>query len=290
MILITGATGHLGKAAVDFLLKKISASEIAVLVRDTSKASDLLAKGVDVRQGDYDDYASLVKAFKGIDKLYLVSGSDIVKRSQQQANAVKAAKEAGVQHVVYTSFQRNNETESSPIALVAKAHIDTEKLLKASGLTYTILKHSLYMDMLPIFIGDKVLQTGTIFQPAGEGKVSFASRLDMAEAAATILTTSGHENKSYEISGNSSYSYNDVAKIITEVSGKKITYVSPSQETFQAELTKAGVPAEYIGLFASFSEAIKQGEFDKPDATLEKLLGRKPTALKEYLKGVYGTK
>jgi NAD(P)H dehydrogenase (quinone) len=258
------------------------------LVRDKSKVSDLLSKGVDVRQGDYNDYASLVKAFAGIDKLYFVSGSDVINRLQQHTNVVNAAGEAGVKHVVYTSFQRKNETETSPIALVAKSHIGTEKLLKASGLTYTILKHTIYTDMLPIFIGDQVTNTGTIFLPAGDGKMVFASRSDMAEAAAAILTTTGHENKSYEITGNVAYSYNDIAKIITELTGKKITYVSPAREVYQQELSKAGVPAEYIGIFASFSEAMKQGEFDVPDTTLEKLLGRKPTAPKEFLKAVYG--
>jgi NAD(P)H dehydrogenase (quinone) len=287
MILITGATGQLGKAAIDFLLTKVPASSLAVLVRDASKATEFKTKGINIRVGDYNDYASLVSALKGVDKMYFISSSDIANRLQQQANVVKAAKVSGVKHVVYTSFQRKNETDTSPIALVAQAHIQTEKLLKESGLTYTILKHSLYTDMLPMFIGDKVLETGIIFQPAGSGKVSFATRADMAEAGAVILTTTGHENKVYEISGTASYSYHQIAEIISGLSGKNITYVSPTSEEFRQELTKAGVPADYVGVFTSFSEAIKQGEFDFPDATLEKLLGRKPVSPKDFLKGVY---
>lgn len=287
MILISGATGHLGKAAIDVLLTKVPASSLAVLVRDASKATEYKTKGIDIRIGDYNDYASLAKAFKGVDKLYFISSSDIAHRLQQQTNVVRAAKDSGVKHVVYTSFQRKNETETSPIALVAQAHIQTERLLKESGLTYTILKHSLYADMLPMFIGDKVLETGIIFQPAGNGKVSFATRTDMAEAGAVILTTKDHENKVYEISGASSYSYNDVAEAIGSLTGKKITYISPTSEEFQQELTNAGVPAEYVGVFASFSEAIRQGEFDFPDSTLETLLGRKPVSLKDFLKTVY---
>lgn len=287
MILITGATGHLGKTTIDFLLKKTSPSNIAVLVRDISKAAELSKRGLSVRQGDYNDFSSLVKAFQGIDKLYFVSGTDVANRELQQANVVNAAKEAGIRHVIYTSFQRRNETETSPIAFVSKSHLSTEKLLKDSGLTYTILKHTLYLDMLPMFIGEKAMERGTIVQPAGNGKVSYASRTDMAEAAANILSTPGHENKIYEISGNESYSYSDIATIISELTGKQITYVSPTHEVFHQELTKAGVPAEYIGLFASFSEGVKQGEFDFPDNTLEKLLGRKPLSAREFLKSVY---
>lgn len=290
MILVTGATGHLGKAAAEQLLKKTSPSNIAVLTRDAVKVSDLALKGVQVRTGDYNDYASLVKAFKGVEKLYFVSGTDVVNRVQQHTHVVKAAQEAGVKHVVYTSFQRKNESDTSPIALVAKSHIHTEKLLKESGLAYTILKHTIYMEMLPIFMGDKVLETGVIFQPSGDGKVAFASRPDMAEAAANVLTSSGHEHKVYEISGPVSYTYHDVAAIISEVTGKKITYTSPTPEVFKQVLAKAGVPPEYIGVFASFGEGIRQGEFDLPDNTLERLLGRKPVSLREYLQVVYGKK
>jgi len=287
MILVTGATGPLGNGVVEFLLKKTPASNIAALVRDPAKAEALKARGVEIRVGDYSNYDSLVKAFKGIDQLYFVSGNDIQNRSTQQANVVRAAKEAGIKHVLYTSFQRKNETASSPIALVAQTHLETESALKTSGIPYTILKHTLYTDMLPIFIGDKVLETGVIFQPAGGGKVTFATRADMAEAAANILTSQGHENKEYEIAGSKAWSYQEIAGIISEITGKSINYISPTQEAFRQELTKAGVPDHYIGLFAGFGEGIKQGEFDQTDPTLEKLLGRKPTSVREFLQKVY---
>ena len=144
MILVTGATGPLGKAVVESLLKKTPASNITALVRDPAKSEALKEQGVDIRQGDYNNYDSLVKAFTGIDKLYFVSGNDIPNRSTQQANVVRAAKQAGVKHILYTSFQRKNETFSSPIALVAQSHLQTEKALKESGIPYTILKHTLY--------------------------------------------------------------------------------------------------------------------------------------------------
>lgn len=287
MILITGATGHFGKATIDFLLTKgIPAGSIAALVRDQAKAGDLISKGISTRLGDYNDYASLVAAFTGVEKLLLISGTDIENRFQQQKNAVNAAKEAGVKHLLYTSFTRKNETGSSPIAFVAKSHIDTENIIKASGIAYTILKNALYADALPMFLGDKVLETG-VFLPAGEGKASFATRQDMAEAAAAILTGSDHENKEYVLAGDNNYSLNDVATFLSELTGKEIPYTSPEMAVYTETLTKAGVPLEYAGVFAGFGAAIAQGEFETTATDLTTLLQRKPTTLKEYLQSVY---
>ena len=286
-ILITGATGQLGKEVADALLKTVDPSAIAVLARDASKAADLKARGVEIRIGDYSDYTSLVNAFKGIDKLYFVSGSDIPSRVEQHRNVVKAAKEAGVKHVVYTSFQRKNETASSPIAMVAEGHLAAEEALKASGLTYTILKHGLYMDMLPVFMGDKVLESGLIYQPAGEGKTAYVTRRDFAEAGAAVLTGTGHENKVYEAYASKTYSYQDIARILSSLTGKEIAYVSPGTEEFIQTLTGAGVPMEFAGMFAGFAEAIKQGEFEDTSHFLEDVLGRKLTTAEEYLKQVY---
>ncbi len=287
MVLITGSTGHLGKETINFLLRKIPVNNIAGLARDLAKAESLKKAGVNIRQGDYDDYESLVKAFDGVDKLYFISGSDIAKREAQHINVIKAAKETGVNQVVYTSFQRKTEDGSSPIAFLAKAYINTEKELIFSGLTYTILKHSLYMDALPMFMGEKVIETGRIFLPAGDGKVSFAARTDMAEAASSILTGPGHENKIYEIAGSTSYSFANIAEILSKLSRKKIVYIDAGTETFKQELTKAGVPEDTINFSVSFCQAIKKGEFDFPDPTLEKLLGRKPVTMNDFLKTVY---
>lgn len=288
-ILVTGATGHLGKAVVEALLKKTAASNIVLLARDPEKLKHFAEKGVELRKGDYDDPASLANAFKGIDKVYFVSGSDIQNRSQQQLNVVKAAKEAGVKHVFYTSFQRKDETAASPIAFIAQSHIETENALKDSGLAYTILKHGLYTDMLPLYMGEKVIENGIIYQPAGEGKTAFALRADMGEAAANLLLSEGHESKTYEIAGSVSVSYEEIAAMLSEITGKPIRYVSPPAAEFRETLGKAGVPEMYVNLFAGFAEAIRVGEFDFPDPTLEKILGRKPVSVKEYLAGVYGS-
>ena len=288
-ILVTGATGHLGKAVTESLLKKTDAAKISILVRDAEKDADFKAKGVDVRVGDYSDYASLVKAFKGIDKLYMVSGNDLANRIQQQDNVVNAAKEAGVKHVVYTSYQRKNETDSSPIAFVGNGHLNTEHQLKASGLTYTILQHGIYADMIPIFAGEHLLENKTIYLPAGDGKTAYALRTDQAGAGANVLldTTGKYDNKSIELAGAEALSWGDVAAIISEITGETIVYVSPSNEEFTETLTKFGVPAEYIGLFAGFSNAAKEGEFDSVTNNLKTILGREPVSVKEYLQSVY---
>jgi NAD(P)H dehydrogenase (quinone) len=287
MILVTGANGHFGKAAVEFLLKKgIAAGKIAALVRDEAKGAELKSKGVNVRIGDYNNYASLVQAFKGVDKLLLVSGTDLVNRSKQQENAVKAATEAGVKHIVYTSFERKNETDTSPIAVLAAAHLQTEAAIKNSGISYTILRNNYYMDYISMILGEKVLETG-VFYPAGEGKIAFALRNEMAEAAANILASDGHQNKEYRISHSEQVSFSDIAKTLSDLSGKTITYISPDVTTYVDTLIKAGTPKEYAGIFGGFGEAMKQGELAPSKSDLENLLGRKPTSVREYLKKTY---
>ena len=289
MILATGATGNLGKSTIDFLLKKgIASTNIVALVRDEAKAANLKSKGIAIRIGDYNNYESLVAAFAGVEKLLLVSGSDIANRGKQQENAVNAAKQAGVKHILYTSFERKNDTETSPIFFLAKSHLDTENLIKSSGLTYTIFRNNFYLDALPMFFGEQVLATG-IFLPAGDAKSAFALRNDMAEATANVLTSQGHENKEYSLSNTENISIQEIAEDLTEIAGKQINYVSPPQDVYVETLTKAGVPAEYIGLFAGFAEAMKQGEFTIEKTDLENLLGRKPKTAKQYLAEVYAS-
>lgn len=288
MILVTGATGFYGKSTIDFLLKKgINPSNIAALVRNEAKAEDLKAKGITLKIGDYDNYDSLVEAFQGVDKLLLISGSDINNRSAQHENAVKAAKEAGVKHLLYTSFERKNETDTSPINFVANSHIATEQSIKASGMVYTIFRNNLYLDILPMFFGEQVLETG-VFLPTGDTKSAFATRQDMAEATANVLMSSGHENKEYFFSNTENVTMEEITNSLSEVVGKEVSYINPTTELYIETLTNVGIPSEYIGMFAGFSEAIKQGEFTTNQTDLEHLLGRKPTTAKEFLQQVYG--
>lgn len=287
-ILITGATGHFGKAAIDTLLAKgTDPKSIYALVRDEAKASDLKNKGVNLRKGNYLDYASLVSAFAGIGKLLFISGSEMETRSQQHENVVKAAKAAGVKHIVYTSFLSTNETPSSEIWMVGESHSKTEQWLKESGIPHTLLKNTLYLDFIPMFIGEKVLETGMIYLPAGEGKGGFVLRHEMAEAAANILTSDGHEGKAYNITGSTTHSYREIAKIIATASGKTVNYVDPSPEEFVKTMKGLGLPDALIAIVKGFSQAQAKGEFDVADNTVEKLLGRKPTTVEDFLRKVY---
>lgn len=286
-ILVTGATGNLGKQTVQFLAAKTNPSNIVALVRDESKATDLKKLGVEIRIGNYDDTESLKVAFSGVDKLFFVSASDIEKRLPQHKNVLEAAKESNINHIVYTSFIRKNESESSPIAAVAEAHVFTEDFLLKSGIDYTILQNTLYMDFAPFFMGDKVLEHKMVYLPSGDGKVAFLLRSEMAEIAANILTSEGHENKIYTISSEAAYSYGDIANMISEITGKDIKFVSPPVDEFVKTMQKAGVPEEMIGMSVGFAQAIENGEFETVNPEISKLLGRKPVTMKDFLKQVY---
>lgn len=287
MILVTGANGHFGTATIEVLLQKgIAASSIGALVRDEAKGAALKDKGVTIVTGDYNNYASLVSAFAGAEKVLLVSGTELEQRSAQQENVVNAAKAAGVQHLLYTSVERRTDSESSPLAVILSSHFHTEKVIKASGIPYTILRNNIYLDMLPMFLGQSVLEKGVYF-PAGDGAAGFALRSDMAEAAANILAGAGHENKDYHISGPA-LSFGRIAEILSDISGKKVPYHSPDGETYIKTVVEAGVPALYAGFFAGFGEGISRGELYPDHSDLPALLGREPVSAEQYFRQVYG--
>jgi NAD(P)H dehydrogenase (quinone) len=290
MILITGATGNLGGATIDFLLAKgVRLGTISALVRERKKADDLLSKGIIVMIGDYDDFASLVKAFKGVHKLLFVSGTDPEDRGKQHENVIKAAKEAGVKHILYNSYERKNETENSPVAFMWHTHSYTEKLIKESGIPYTIFRTNIYTELLPVFLGEKVSEGGAVF-PAGETPAAFTLCSDIAEAMANVLMNEGHENKEYFLSNTENMSMRQIADALSELSGKTIIYNSSDTQTYINAMSDAGIPREHAVHFAEIAEGIKQGEFYSEKTDLENLLQRKPSSVKEFLKQVYFSK
>lgn len=281
MIAITGASGHLGKATLNFLLAKTNPSSLVAIARDTEKVADLADKGVIVRQGDYTDPASLVTAFAGVDTLVLISSAVLgEERVRQHTNVINAAKEAGVKHVFYTSASNPSLTAHFTPAI---DHFQTENLLNESGLTYTIFRNNLYLDILPGVLGDAP-QSGKLYFPAGDGKVSFVLRADIAEGLANALLSEGHENKVYEIGSPVSYSFSDIAAALSQ-SGKPVDYIDIPNSAYEAELQKH-LPAVYAKMYAGMAEGVKQGDFDVPDATLENLLGRQPVTLTDFLKNL----
>ena len=291
-ILVTGATGSLGMGLIKNLLTKTSAKQVFALVRTEEKAATLKALGVNVRIGDYDDYDSLVDAFQGIDKLYMVSNKDVSKRFKQQDNVVDAAIEAGIGYIAYTSYSGETENEDSPIRPVVLGHLNTEAKLKKSGIDYTILQHGMYADMIPIFAGTEVLTNHLIYFPAGDGKASMVLRADLAEAGAVILLDESGKfnNKSIKLTGSKALSWNDIAELIGSITNLPIKYVSPTVEEYTKTLINAGVPAEYITLFGNFGKAMKANEMTASTSTLEEVLGHKATPIRNLLVGLYAKK
>jgi len=222
MLLVTGATGGLGHETIDCLLTTIPATEIAALVRDASKATDLAQRGVDVRQADYFDYPALVKAFQGIEKVLLVSTVAFTDRVSQHRHVIDAAKEAGVQHLFYTSIQRSSDFVMPE---VTESDLATEAYLKASGLAYTILHNGYYFEGLGYLIGNEV-PAAEIRVPAGEGQIAFVKRTELAAATAALLTSEGHVNQSYTLTGSVAYSFHDVARELSALAGRPIAYHS----------------------------------------------------------------
>lgn len=288
-ILITGASGQLGREVLSLLQQNTDTGKIVAMMRNLSKGKALQAAGIEIRKGDYTQFDSMVQAFKGIDIIYFISSSSIANRAQHHEQVIRAAKQAGVRHIIYTSFIRKDESDASPIAMLARAHLKTEQLLKASGMIYTILQHNVYMDGLPDTLGEQVLEKGTIYFPAGDGKAAYALRSDLAKVGAAILTSAGHENKTYNISSSRSYSFNDIAEVLSDIAGKQIKYISPSPQEFIDTMKNADVPGDAIDMSLAFATAVKQGEFDQPSDAFIKFTGEPGTSLSQYLKLVYGT-
>ncbi|MBW3127834.1 SDR family oxidoreductase [Hymenobacter profundi] len=285
MIAITGATGHLGRATLNALLSKVPANQLIALVRNLQKATDLSAQDIQVRQGDYNAPATLQVAFQGAEKVLLISGDDLENRLQQHKNVIDAAKAAGVRHVLYTSVI--NPSADSHFG-ASPSHVATEAYLKESGLTYTLLRNTLYLDILPMMIGENALPSGQLFAAAGEGKVSYALRQDLAEATATILASPGHNNQTYDLAPAPAYSFQDVAATLSEVAGQPVQYVPITPEALAAGMREHHVPEPVVMMMVGLSKAMAADEFNLSSPTLEQLLGRRPTDLKTFLTGVYG--
>lgn len=291
MILITGASGQYGSKAIEHLLKKgVAAKDLTALVRNGELPPSLKEKGITTKNGDYDDPKSLSNAFAGVNQLLLVSSSDrggAENRTRHHINAIKAAKEAGVKHIIYTSFVRTSGHEVSAIANFQNSHVESEDFLKASGIDYTILQNGIYHEMILAFVGDKVAETGTILFPAQEGKASWVLREELAEAAAHVLTTEGHENKTYVLTSRESVGFAEIADHVSQALGKEVRYQSPTLEEFQSILQKAGVPDMYIGMLKMWGTAVGQGMMDLEDQTLADFLGRKPQTVKQFIDQIF---
>lgn len=285
MILVTGATGRLGTAVIQQLLQKVPASQIVAFVRDETKATNLIKQGVKVRVGTYDDISTLDSAMHGIETVLLIAGTDEENRVYQHQNVVDSAKKAGVQRIAYTGRALKNRT--TLVNRLMDGHFQTEDYIKASGLPYTLFQNILYMDTIPQFVGgDAVFERG-INVPAGQGKVALALRDEMGEAIANDLATNYEGNKTYQLTGSTSYSFYDIANVLSKLSGKSVTYTPMEPTSFKTQLIGRGLPDVIAQRVAGFIADIANGQEDIVSADLEKLLGRKPTSLEEGLLSLY---
>ena len=285
-ILVTGASGNIGRT-LQHLLKRTSSSELVGLARDPAKAADLSAHGVEIRRGDYSAYHSLVQAFAGVEKVLLISTHAFADRKTEHANVIKAASEAGVNHVLYTPVIRP-EGSKFELMQVTEPDIFTVKTLKESGLIYTIVAHPPFIESFEFYIGRKAFETG-VRVPEGNGKVAPASRDNLTEAQAVILTSAGHKNKSYALTGDPAISFADVAQILSEIHGKAVSYIAVSNKQYIANLVAAGLPEAAAQFALGWVDGINSGEWSKQTGDLERLLGRKPTTAAEFFRASYPT-
>lgn len=278
-IVITGATGQLGRLVIESLLKRgIPASDLRALGRNADRLAAFAAQGIDTRVIDFERPETLDAAFSGADALLLVSGSEVGQRVPQHRNAIDAAVRAGVGRVVYTSAPKATESD----LVLAPEHAETERMLAASGLTVTVLRNNWYTEN---YVGtlDTAAATGEIVGSAGEGRVASASRADYAEAAAVVLSTSGHEGAVYELSGDTAWTFAELAEVASELLDREVVYRSVSPEEHGTILTGVGLDAGTAGFVVALDGNIRDGALAEATPTLRELLGRPTTPLADGL-------
>jgi NAD(P)H dehydrogenase (quinone) len=270
-IAITGATGQLGRRVVAHLKTLVPADQIIALARDPAKATDL---GVAVRAADYGQADTLPAALAGVETLLLISGSEVGQRLPQHRNVIEAAKASGVARIVYTSILR---ADTTPLIL-GEEHRATEALIKASGLTYTLLRNGWYTEnytgSIPAALG-----AGALIGSAGEGRISAATRDDYAEAAARVVASPGHENRTYELAGDMAFTLADLAAEVSRQTGKVVPYQNLPEADYAGILAGFGLPAAFADILAQSDLCASRGALFDEGHQLAALIGRPTTPL-----------
>ena len=281
MIAITGATGQLGQHVIESLLKIVPASQIVAIVRNPAKAAALSQQGIIVRQADYTDEAAFTTALQGINKLLLISSSEVGQRTPQHRNVINAAKAAHVKFIAYTSLLHAN---TSPLGL-ADEHVATEQMLAESGIAYALLRNGWYTENY-LASAPAALEHGVFIGAAGEGQIDSATRDDYAAAAARVISEDGHAGKIYELAGDEGWTLNQLAAELAKQSGKKVVYQNLSEADFAAALKGFGLPAGLADMLADSDVGASKGGLFDDSHTLSKLISRPTTLLADSVKGI----
>ncbi|CAH5557411.1 Quinone oxidoreductase 2 [Enterobacter cloacae] len=281
MIAITGATGQLGQHVIEELLKTVPASQIVAIVRNPAKADALSQRGIVVRQADYTDQAAFTTALNGVDKLLLISSSEVGQRAVQHQNVINAAKAAGVKFIAYTSLLH---ADRSPLGLHVE-HVETENALAASGVPYALLRNGWYTENY-LASAPPALEHGVFIGAASEGKIASATRADYAAAAAKVISEEGHAGKVYELAGDNAWTLSELAAELSKQSGKPLTYQNLSEADYAAALKGVGLPAGLAEMLADSDTGASKGGLFDDSRTLSKLIGRPTTPLAESIKAI----
>jgi NAD(P)H dehydrogenase (quinone) len=279
---VTGATGKLGRLVLDEMLQKAAPGEIVALARDPAVLADYAMKGVQVRQADYDDPASVEAALEGVDRVLLISGNAVGQRGRQHGNVIEAAKKAGAKYLAYTSILN---ARNSKLAL-APEHKETEELLENSGLNHDVLRMPWYSDN---YVGGlaPAIEAGAVYGASGQGRFSTASRADLAAGLAAALV-SGKGGDIYELAGDHSWTMDDFARELSKHSGKDVKYVNQSEAEYATTLEGAGLPPPVAALLASTSYLAGEGQLYNDQRQLSALSGRPTTPIGETIRQALG--
>ncbi len=279
MILVTGASGQLGRLVINFLLEKTVARQIIAAVRNPDSVKDLAEKGVQVRQADYNQPDTLHAALEGVEKVLLISSSEVGQRRVQHKNVIDAAKTAGVSLIAYTSIL--NAT-TSPLQL-AEEHVATEALLAESGIPHVLLRNSWYSENYTISL-PVVLENGVVLGCAVDAKLSTAARADYAEAAAVVLTTDNQAGKVYELAGDTAFTLSEYAAAISEASGKTVVYQDMPESDYTNALIGECLPQGFAAILTDTKVGASKGGLYSDSKDLSTLIGRPTTPILESIK------
>lgn len=292
-IVVTGASGQYGRSFTDKLIAQGRAKDLILITRTPSKLADRVGQGCEVRYGDFDKPETLHAAVAGADKMLLISGTRVGARAAQHKAAIDAAAQAGVQHIAYTSFIGIDDP-SNP-AEVRHDHIETERLIRASGMAWTMLRDAHYADAMILMAGPGVMQTGQWVSNSGDGREAMVWREDCVESAVAVLTGEAHEGRIYNITGPELQTFAEVTSILAEVTGKQIVYVSVDDDQQYAIFDSMGIPRRpvddhYVGGIpwnsddmVTFGQAIREGFLELCTNDVEALTGRPARSVRQMI-------